>query len=402
VVKVLKKAVRRQLSRLPVAGQSTKRMLPKSASSALASLDGGNCSSGNGGSRGGNASIYVPVVSSVGTPLMPCHPARARELVRKGRAIRRFNKGIFYIRLLDRIVGEVQSVACGIDPGSKKEGLTVKSAAHTFLNINADAVTWVKNAIETRRNMRRTRRNRNTPCRQPRFNRARGCLPPSTKARWDWKRRLAAWLAKLYPISQFVVEDIKAKTKGQRRWDSNFSPLEVGKKWFYDELAKIAPVELKQGWETKQLRDGLGLKKTSNKMSETFDAHCVDSWALANWWTGGHLAPDNTRLMCMTPLRFHRRQLHVLQPAQNGARKLYGSTRSLGFKRGATVKHSKYGVVFIGGTASDRISLHSLTDGRRLTHNAKPSDCKLLAHSSWRTVLPPRTPSRSFRTGEGL
>ncbi|HEX2243525.1 MAG TPA: RRXRR domain-containing protein, partial [Gammaproteobacteria bacterium] len=36
--------------------------------------------------------VYVPVVSKTGRPLMPCHPARARELVQKGKAVRRFNR----------------------------------------------------------------------------------------------------------------------------------------------------------------------------------------------------------------------------------------------------------------------------------------------------------------------
>jgi hypothetical protein len=159
---------------------------------------------------------------------MPCHPARARELVRKGRAPRRFSKGLFYLRLLDRAEGAIQPVACGIDPGSKQEGLTVKSEAHTFLNLQADAVTWVKDALKTRREMRRGRRFRKTPCRQPRFTRARGGIPLSTKARWQWKLRIARWLSKLYPISVFVVEDVKARTKGQRRWDASFSPRSYG------------------------------------------------------------------------------------------------------------------------------------------------------------------------------
>jgi len=30
--------------------------------------------------------VMVPVLSSTGRPLMPCHPARAKELIRKGRA----------------------------------------------------------------------------------------------------------------------------------------------------------------------------------------------------------------------------------------------------------------------------------------------------------------------------
>lgn len=333
--------------------------------------------------------LYVPVVSSTGKPLMPCHPARARELVRSGRAVRRFDRGLFYIRLLDRADGEVQPVACGIDPGSKKEGLTVKSEAHTYLNLQADAVTWVKDALETRRNMRRARRFRKTPCRAPRFNRYRGGLPPSTKARWQWKLRICRWLSRLFPIETFVVEDVKAHTRGGRRWNCSFSPLQTGKNWFYGELRKLGRVETKQGYETKELRDAHGLKKTGRKLAEVFEAHCVDSWVLANWWTGGHTSPDNTRMMCITPLRFHRRQLHRLQPEKGGVRKPYGSTRSHGFKRGSLVKHPKWGVAYVGGVLKDRISLHRIADGKRLCQNARPSDCEFLAFNSWRTRLLP-------------
>ena len=79
--------------------------------------------------------LYVPVVDKEGKPLMPCHPARARELVHKGKAVRRFNRGIFYIRLTERVGGETQEIVVGIDPGSKREAFTVKSEAHTLLNI---------------------------------------------------------------------------------------------------------------------------------------------------------------------------------------------------------------------------------------------------------------------------
>ena len=398
IFKIPEKAVRRQLSQLPVAGQGTKRMLPKSASSALASLDGAHIPVSGQGLQQQNR---VPVVREW-KPLMPTTTSRARRWIKSGKATPFWSHGVFCVRLNVESGTVVQPVACGIDPGSKKEGFTVKSAAHTFVNINADAVTWVKDAVETRQNMRRARRFRTTPCRSPRFNRARGCLPPSTKARWNWKFRLAMWLAKLYPISRFVVEDIKAVTKGKRRWDCSFSPLEVGKRWFYAELGKLAPVELKQGWETKQLRDELGLKKIGRKMAPVFEAHCVDSWVLANWWTGGHLAPDNTQLLCAIPLQLHRRQLQVLQPAQGGIRKLYGGTRSLEFKRGSLIKHPKHGVVYVGGTMGTRISLHSTDNGRRICQNANPSDCKFLAFASWRTALPPRTEVRGFRAEEGL
>jgi len=192
-------------------------------------------------------------------------------------------------------------------------------------------------------------------------------------------------LCKIFPITDFVVEDIKAKTTGKRRWDVSFSPLEVGKKWFYTELGNLGKVHLKQGWETKELRDNAGLKKSKAKLSEVFEAHCVDSWVLANWLVGGHLIPDNKSMFCVTPIRLHRRQLHMLQFTKNGLRKLYGSTRSCGFKRGSLVKHKKYGLTYVGGTSNNLVSLHSTEDGKRLCSNAKPAEVKFKTYNTWRT-----------------
>lgn len=333
--------------------------------------------------------MLVPVVSKTGKPLMPCRPARAKELMKKGKAVGKFKKGVFYIKLTKREDGETQEIVVGIDPGSKKEGFTIKSEAHTYLNIQADAITWVKDRLEARRNMRRTRRNRKTPCRKPRFYRARNnnFIPPSTKARWDWKLRICNWLCKLYPITHFVVEDIKAITKiGQRKWNKSFSPLEIGKNWFYEELGKLASISLKQGYETKKLRDDLGLKKTSQKISNKFEAHCVDSWVLANDYIGGHIEPDNKNILFIIPIQLHRRQLHRLKPEKGGKRKLYGGTRSFGFKRGGLVKHPKYGIVYVGGCMKNKISLHSIKTGKRLSQNIKSQDCRFITFNSWRII----------------
>jgi hypothetical protein len=320
---------------------------------------------------------------------MPTSNYRANELIRKGKALRRFSKGVFYIRLTQRADGVTQPIGVGIDPGSKKEAFTVKSEDHTFLNVQTDAVTWVKDAVETRRNLRRSRRNRKTPCRQNRSNRVIGSIPPSTKARFDWKLRIIRWLLKLYPIAHFIPEDIKAHCRGGQRWNKSFSPLQTGKKYFYDQLRKLAPVTTVQGFETYTMRNAAGLRKNTNKMSEDFSAHCVDSWILANYWTGGHITPDNKEMLLITPLQFHRRQLHVQNPTEGGIRKPYGGTRSLGFKRGSWVKHPKYGLAFIGGTSKGRISLHDLSTGKRLTRSAKSEDIVLLHFASWRMRLLP-------------
>jgi hypothetical protein len=293
---------------------------------------------------------FVPVVQQ--NPLMPTTANRAASWIKTRKATPFWKRGIFCVRLnAEPSARNKQSIALGIDPGSKFEGFTVKSEAHTFENLNADAVTWVKDAVETRRNLRKSRRNRKTPYRQCRWNRGVGFrLPPSTRARWGWKLRIVNWLSKLFPISCFVVEDIKAKTKGQRKWDASFSPLEVGKKWFYEQLGKLGRVETKQGFETFEMRNLSGLKKLKDKASKSFYSHCVDSWVLANWFVGGHTKPDLERVRCVTPLRFHRRQLHVQNPAKGGIRKPYGGTRSMGFTRGSLVKHISKGLTYVGGT----------------------------------------------------
>jgi hypothetical protein len=331
---------------------------------------------------------YVPVVDHNNQPLMPTKPSRARRWAKSGKATPFWRKGVFCVRLnVEPSDRETQPIAVGIDPGSKKEAFTVKSAAHTYLNLQADAVTWVKDHVEVCRMMRRGRRYRKTPYRKMRANRNinKLRLPPSTRARWGWKLRVANWLMCLYPITQFVVEDIQAVTKpGQRRWNTSFSPLEVGKRWFYDELGKLALVTTVQGYETAQARQVLGLKKSKSKLSDSFAAHCVDSWVLANRAVGGHTEPDNKAMLYLVPLRFHRRQLHRLQPNLGSIRKPYGGTMSLGLKRGAWVKHTKYGVCYVGGTTNGRISLHCLQDGKRLTQSAKPENCTFLTYSSWR------------------
>lgn len=329
---------------------------------------------------------FVPVIGATGKPLMPTSHKKADKLIASGRALRRFDRGLFYIQLTDREDGYTQPIAVGIDPGSKKEALTVKSAAHTYLNLQADAVTWVSEAEETSTMMRRSRRGRKTPYRQMRTNRRQGQskLPPSMHARWGWKLRLCLWLVRYYPIETFVVEDIQAVTKpGKQRWNESFSPLEVGKHWFYEQLAPFGQVELVKGYETARERNRLGLKKSKQKLSDTFEAHCVDSWVLTNLRVGGHTEPDNMAMLYLVPLRFHRRQLHLLQPTKGGVRRRYGGSNSLDLKRGSWVKHPQHGVCYVGGTTGQTVSLHEMQTGTRIA-KVKPATLQFLTRSSWR------------------
>ena len=306
--------------------------------------------------------ICVPVVDQEHTPLMPTTPARARRWIRSGKATHFRKGGVFCVRL------------------NREPSLRAFQP---------------KEAEKDSARMRRTRRNRKTPCRKPRQNRkqSKKKLPPSTRARGPRKLRLAALLCQLFPVSVFVVEDIKATTRGKKRWDQSFSPLEVGKHWFYAELSKLAPVQTKRGYETKALREQLGLKKTGKKLAEVWEAHCVDAWVLAHSAVGGRTSPDNRRVVCIAPLNWHHRQLHRFEPEKRGKRKLYGGTLSQGIKRGTLVKHPRWGKAYVGGSMDGQLSLHDLQTGKRLTQSAKVADCRPMKLVRWRTRLVPLFPT---------
>ena len=71
------------------------------------------------GPESGASRVFVPDRS--GSPLMPCHPARARRLVGKGRAVV-VRLRPFTIRLRDRVGGKAREVGLKVDPGAKSTG----------------------------------------------------------------------------------------------------------------------------------------------------------------------------------------------------------------------------------------------------------------------------------------
>lgn len=350
----------------------------------------------------GNCDNSVPVVGRYNKPLMPCSNARADELIKKGKAIRRFLKGIFYIKLLFRKTGTIQRVVCGIDPGSKEEAFTVMSSKKIFLNIQSDAANGnqIKQKIQLRNSMRRSRRWRKAPHRLHKQNKKRQkdrWLPPSTRARWEWKLRIAFVLVKLFPIEWFVVEDIRAKTlktknhKRQNYWNLNFSPLQIGKKFFYKKLLELANVMKVPGYITKFTRDLLGFKKDKNRGKErmNFYRHCVDSYCLA-WLVAGEIGEKiiNTKVKYIAPIIQERRSLHAINPIKGGKRSKYGGTNKCGFKKGSLVKHKIYGVMIVKGEKKGKLRL-ARTDSyfdvskKDLRKTTNPDGWVVLAYNAW-------------------
>jgi hypothetical protein len=145
-------------------------------------------------------------------------------------------------------------------------------------------------------------------------------------------------------------------------------------------------VHLRQGWQTKELRERYGLEKTKEKARACFTSHAVDAWVMAAEISGA-AAPTCTCLFYLVPVRLHRRQLHAFQPGKGGIRRPYGGTRSQGLKRGTLVVHRKHGLCRVGG--EDRrhrtVSLHSYRSNQRLTQGAAVRDCKRRTWVAFRT-----------------
>ena len=362
-----------------MAARAMFRMLPKSDSSRILRSGWGNIYPEKGVIR----TMFVPVKNQKGKQLMPTTPPVARCLIKSRKATPYWNNGVFCIRLNYATTEYTQEIVVGVDPGSKKEGFTVKSEAHTYFNVQADAHSKIDKKVEKRRELRRGRRSRKCPNRKNRTNRLanKERIPAGTRARWDWKLRILHWLSKLYPVTHVCVEDIQARTiQGvSKKWNQSFSPLEVGKQWFYTEIRKRWELFTLQGWETKKIRERLGLKKSSKKLSEAFDAHCIDSWCLAHHAVGGDGVVDNASIFCISPIPIQRRALHPEQPKKGGIRSRYGGTvLANGLIKHTLVKHVKHGLTRLAGmNAKGLFAIYNL-EGKRLTTSAKRNSFKVL------------------------
>jgi RRXRR protein len=338
--------------------------------------------------------MRIPVVETRGIALMPCTPAKARHLLKSGKAKPKRNKlGLFYVQLCYEQESDNQPLVVGVDPGSKFEGFSVVGTKDTVTNLMVEAPDHVKEAVQTRRTMRRARRFRKW--RRPkrfdnRLNRKQR-LPPSTRSRWEAKSRIVAHLKFILPLTDAVVEDVQAVMRpGKRRkWNAAFSPVQVGKEHLHRLLREMGlEVHTREGWQTKELREQYDLKKTKSKSKQSFDSHVVDSWVLAASVSGAE-KPTCTRLWYVVPAHLHRRQLHLLQASKGGIRKPYGGTRSLGLKRGTVILHPKYGLCTVGGfdRKKQTISLHEYRTNKRLTQAGKVKDCYVLTWVAFRSWL---------------
>jgi hypothetical protein len=156
----------------------------------------------------------VFVLDTQKRPLDPVHPGHARLLLKQGRAAvyRRYPFTIILRGAVEQPV--LQPLRIKLDPGSKTTGIAVIN------DVTGEAV-WaaelthrgnqIKRALQKRRAIRRSRRQRKTRYRAPRFrnrHKRAGMLPPSLESRvcnvLTWVRRLLR-ISPIAAISQELV-----------------------------------------------------------------------------------------------------------------------------------------------------------------------------------------------------
>jgi 5-methylcytosine-specific restriction endonuclease McrA len=157
-------------------------------------------------------SNFAFVLDTTKRPLDPVHPAKARLLLKEGKAAV-FKLSPFTIILKDVSQATVKKLELKIDPGSKTTGIAL---------VQGEKVIWgaelthrgqsIKASLESRRSLRRGRRNRHTRYRQARFKnrtRPKGWLAPSLQHRVETTMTWVNKLIRLAPIGSIVQELVR-------------------------------------------------------------------------------------------------------------------------------------------------------------------------------------------------
>ena len=158
---------------------------------------------------------YVLVLDTNRQPLAPCQPARARELLKSGKAAV-FRKFPFTIILKKEVPKDQidKNIEIKIDPGSKTTGIAIVSHGKLYsivkfaMNLRHRG-SEIKNDILKRRSVRRSRRNRKTRYRAARFNnrtKPAGWLAPSVMHR---VLTISTWISKLMRLCSISISSVE-------------------------------------------------------------------------------------------------------------------------------------------------------------------------------------------------
>ena len=156
----------------------------------------------------GGRNLRVYVINQRREPLMPTTPSKARKLLKEQKA-KVLKRTPFTIQLTYATGETKQSIALGIDAGSKTIGLSATTEEEELFAGEVMLRNDIVDLLSTRRSLRRTRRNRKTRYRKPRFlNRRRpeGWVALSVQNKIDTHIKVVKLVHAILPITRVVVE----------------------------------------------------------------------------------------------------------------------------------------------------------------------------------------------------
>ena len=151
----------------------------------------------------------VYVISQNGQPLMPTENHAKVRILLKSKKAKVIKICPFTIQLAYDSTNYTQDITLGVDSGSKHIGLSATTKSKVLFESDVELRNDIVNLLSTRRQNRRTRRNRKTRYRKPRFNNRRrkeGWLAPSIQNKVDSHLTVIRKVHGILPVTKVIVE----------------------------------------------------------------------------------------------------------------------------------------------------------------------------------------------------
>ena len=255
----------------------------------------------------------VYVLNRYGKPLMPTtRYGRVRRLLRKGLAVVA-NYRPFTIQLTYDMPNVVQEVSLGVDAGTKHVGFSATTKKKVLFEAELLLRSDIVEKLSTRREFRRTRRNRKTRYRKSRFMNRTGCkkpgwVAPSVRQKVDSHIYWISKICKFLPISNITVETAQFDTQLLKAQEQGLQ-LPRGTDYQKGEQLGFSNVR-----EYVLYRDGHKCQCCKGKSKDNkLHVHHIESRK-----TGGD-APNNLITLCSEcHAKYHRGEIELPRAARRG------------------------------------------------------------------------------------
>ena len=245
--------------------------------------------------------MLVYVLNREGKPLMPTNRHNKVAYLLKHNLAKVVRRTPFTIQLSYDVKEYTQSIALGIDAGSKFIGVSATTPKKVLFEAEVKLRTDIVDNLSTRREARCARRNRNLRYRKPRFDnrissKKEGWLAPSVRQKVDCHLNIIDRVHKILPITRIVVETAQFDIQKIRN-------------------PGISSIEYQQGeqfgfWNVREyvlFRDNHICQYCKGKSKDSvLNVHHIESRK-----TGGD-APNNLITLCETcHNKYHRGEIRV-------------------------------------------------------------------------------------------